>query len=180
MKVIRKTPSAVDETVSAATETPKPRMVTATVSQGYETNLHIRLVPGRDIAITPAARTCRPRQGAPRRDADPLALPPDLTDKLKKADKAVIAWLAKDQANARAFLANPAKALQSAGVELSRAEQKAIARVHSEIGEAAAVAPGVTVADLKVDAYTRGRIGKIRPSTTPQDDSGNDAGCAKE
>ena len=46
----------------------------------------------------------------------------------------MVAWLAKDAGNARRFLANPVAAMREAGVELSRADEKALARA----GEAAA------------------------------------------
>jgi hypothetical protein len=155
-------------------------MIVGKVPQGYETNINVRLVPGRDFDITVILKGCRPRKGAPRRDVEPLDLPPDLLDKLKNANKDVIAWLAKDEANARLFVARPAEALVKAGVKLSRVDQKAIERTHSEVREATVIAPGVNVAGFAVAAFPRGQIGKIKTSTKPQNNRDSIIGCAKE
>ncbi|MBN1447326.1 MAG: hypothetical protein JXA28_05295 [Bacteroidetes bacterium] len=155
-------------------------MIVGNVPQGYETNIRVRLVPGRDLDITAVPRGCRSRTGAPRRDAEPLDLPADLTDKLKKADKAVVAWLAQDEANARLFMARPVEALLKAGVELTRTEQKAIERTHQHVRDTAVVAPGVKVDTLTVTAFPKGRIGKIKPDATPQNTPDSSTGCAKE
>lgn len=155
-------------------------MIVAKVPQGYETNINVRLVPGRDVEITHIPKGCRPREGAPRRDAEPLDLPPDLIDKLKNADKAVVAWLAQDEANARVFMARPAEALVKAGVDLTRADQKAIDRTHREVGQAAVVGPGVKVASFTATAFPRGHIGKIKPGAKPKNERNDNIGCAKE
>lgn len=138
-------------------------IVVSRVPQGYDTNINIRLVPGRDIQLTPHRFGCRPRQGAPRRDAEPVDLPESLGDKLKDANKKVIDWLALDPANAQLFLAKPVEALVKAGVELSRAEQKALTRTHRAVAEASVVAPGVKVASLSASAHPTGRVGKLPP-----------------
>jgi hypothetical protein len=153
-------------------------LIVGKVPQGYETNINVRIVPGRGFDLS-ALLGCRPRKGAPRRDAEPLALPPDLLGKLKLADKAVVAWLAKDAANARLFMERPAEALALAGVDLDRGEMKTIERVHSEVREAAVVAPGVKVAALNVAVFQRGQVGKIKPGTSSQNKRDSDAGCAK-
>lgn len=155
-------------------------MIVAKVPQGYETNINVRLVPGRDVDITTVPTRCQPRKGAPRREAEPLDLPPDLIDKLKHADKAVVAWLAQDEANAKLFMARPAEALLKAGVNLTRADQKAIERTHREVREATVVGPGVNVTEFTVAAFPRGRIGKIKPGAKPQDKPDSNIGCAKE
>jgi hypothetical protein len=112
-------------------------MIVAKVPQGYETNINVRLVPVRDLEISTKPKRCQTRKGAPRREAEPLDLPPDLVDKLKKADKDVMAWLAEDEANARMFMARPVEALVKAGVKLTRTEQKAIDRTHREVSQSA-------------------------------------------
>ncbi len=167
--------SAIEAGVSKQGE-----MIVARVPQGYETNINVRLVPGRDVEITPIPKRCRPRQGAPRRDAEPLYLPPDLIGKLRDADRVVIAWLAQDKTNARLFMARPAEALVKAGVDLTRADQKAIDRTHSEVDQAAVVGPGVKVASFTATAFARGQIGKIKPSAKPKDKRNDNIGCAKE
>ncbi len=155
-------------------------MVVGKVPQGYETNVNIRLVPGRDIDIKTVLRGCQSRKGAPRREAEPLNLPPDLRVKLKNADKTVVAWLAQDEANTLLFTANPAKALVKAGVDLSRSEQKTIERTHQEVREATVVGPGVKVSEFTVAAFPRGQIGKIKPGAKPQYKPDGNIGCAKE
>lgn len=155
-------------------------MIVVKVPQGYETNINLRLVPGRDVEIVPTREECRPRKGAPRRDAEPLDLPPDLVVKLKDADKAVVAWLAEDGANARLFVARPAEALLKAGVDLTRADQKAIDRTHREVAQAAVVGPGVKVVSFTATAFPRGHIGRIKPGAKPDDDGNENIGCVKE
>lgn len=154
-------------------------MIVAKVPQGYETNINVRLVPGRDVEFT-AIKGCRPREGAPRRDAEPLDLPPDLIAKLKNADKTVVAWLAQDEANARLFMARPAEALVKAGVDLTRADQKALDRTHREVGQAAVVGPGVKVASFTATAFPQGHIGRIKPGAKPKDEPNDNISCAKE
>jgi hypothetical protein len=155
-------------------------MVVAKVPQGYETNINVRLVAGGDLEITSIPKVCRPREGAPRRNAEPLDLPPDLIAKLKKADKAVVAWLAQDKANAGLFIAKPAEALVKAGVDLTRVDQKAIDRTRSEVDQATVVGPGVKVASFTAAAFPNGRIGEIKPGAKPQDKPNDNIACVKE
>lgn len=152
-------------------------VVLAMVPHGYETNINVRIVAGGEFVIAP--RGCQPRKGATRRNAEPLDLPSDLIDKLKDADRRVIAWLAENNGNAKLFFDRPAEALVKAGVNLTRAEQKTIDRTHREVEEATVLAPGVKVMKLEVDAFPRGRVGRIKPGAKPQDEN-NDIGCAKE
>lgn len=166
--------------VTRAEVTERGELVVAKVPQGYETKINLRLVPGREFEIAPIPKGCRPRKGAPRRHAELLDLPAELIDKLRRSDKTVIAWLAQDQANARLFMARPAEALVKAGVDLTRAEQKAIDRTHGQVSEAAVVAPGVKVASLTAAAFPRGQVGKIKPGARPDDASPDNVGCAKE
>ncbi len=170
---------ASDSAVKADTSD-RSEMIVAKVPQGYEININVRLVPGRDVEITPIPKGCRPRKGAPRRDAEPLDLPPDLVVKLKDADNAVIAWLGEDEANARLFVARPAEALVKAGVDLTRADQKAIDRTHREVAQIAVVGPGVKVASFTATAFPRGRIGRIKPGAKPKDEHNDNISCAKE
>jgi hypothetical protein len=155
-------------------------LVVAKVEQGYTTNINFRLVPGRDISIALKPKGCQPRTGAPRRDTDLLDLPAPVVEKLKKANKAVVAWLAADEGNAQLFLANPAEALAKAGVDLDRAEKKAIDRTHREVREAAVVAPGVDVKGIKAVAFPTGKIGKVKPGTGSKPGGDDIAGCGKE
>lgn len=142
------------------------QVLVAKVPQGYEANINIRLVPARDIRFTPEALGCKPRHGAVRRDTDPVALPESLPIKFKEANKKVAAWLAQEPANAKLFLERPVDALAKAGVDLTRAEIKALTRARRSADEAAVVAPGVKIVTLSASGYTSGRVGTVRPSST--------------
>jgi len=155
-------------------------MVMARVPQGYDTEINIRLLPGKEISFTRDILGCHPRQGAPRRDADPLPLPESLPGKLKDANKKVVDWLAQDPANARLFLASPVEALAKAGVELTRAEQKALDRTHRAMKEATVIAPGVKVSQLSTSVSPKGRVGDSKSSSRPKGGRTEDAGCVSE
>ncbi len=150
--------------------------VVARIPQGYDTRINLRFVPGRDFDFTPTRLGCRPRKGAPRRDADPVALPATLVDKLKEGNKRVVDWLALDAANAKLFVARPVEALAKAGVELSRGEMKMLDRAHSAVAEASVVAPGVKLTELNAGGYPTGRIDPNRPGSKP-DSRSDDCGC---
>src|ERR1700682_613345 len=96
--------STTARAVTDANMTGDNQPVVAKVPQGYEANFNIRLVPGRDFNVGTIRLGCRPRRGGQRRDADPVALPEDLTGKLRDANNKVVAWLAADAANAQLFL----------------------------------------------------------------------------
>ena len=149
--------------------------VVAQIPQGYEGKLNVRLLPIRDFDLGSIRLGCRPRKGGSRRDADPVALPADLTDKLRDANKKVISWLNADPANSRLFLTSPVEALKKAGVELTRPEEKALDRVHRDNNEAGAIAPGVSITDLNAVAHPTGRVGGIKPGTTTT--GGREVGC---
>lgn len=151
--------------------------VIAKVPQGYEAKLNIRLVPGRDFNVGTIRLGCRPRKGGQRRDADPVALPEDLTGKLRDANKKVVAWLAADTANTQLFLAKPVEALMKAGVELTRTEQKALGRTYSANHEDTVIAPGVKITDLTAVAHPTGRVGGIKPGGGTTTTGGRDVGC---
>lgn len=165
------TPSAPG--ASAAVE-PTGTAVAAKVPAGFDATISVRLIAGREGVLRPEHRGCQPRKGAERRDTVAVALPDDLTTKLRGADKAVIAWLARDAANARRFLMSPVDALVEAGVELTRADQKALLRAHGAVRDVAAVPPGVDVSALSVAASARARVGSGKSSTKT---AGNDADC---
>lgn len=165
---------------SAASDTEKKReAVVATVPQGYETKINIRLVPGRDLQLAPEAVGCRPRKGAPRPGGRTLTLPEGLAGKLKEANSKVVAWLAQEPANAGLFLARPVEALVKAGVELTRTEQKTLDRAHRAVHEATLVAPGVKVTELNATAIPKGRVGELKPGRKPEKPltGGREKGC---
>lgn len=177
MYKVPETKPATSDLAAAVGPSGGREMVVAKVPQGYETKINIRIVPGRDIRLTPDVLGCQPRQGAPRRDAEPVALPEDLVGKLREANQKVINWLAQDKANAQLYLARPIEALKKVGVDLTRSEQKALERTHRVVKETSVVAPGVKVADLSASAYPRGRVGEIRPGPKMKDGRAQDSGC---
>lgn len=145
--------------------------VTAKVHQGYNLNMKINIVGTKDIPIGRLLKGCQPRQGAPRRDADALDLPPATRATLLAANREVMAWLARDNANAQAFLADPVAALLKAGVKLDRADQKTLVRARAEIAATAeVVTPGLQLRSLSVAANPNGRVKRVEGAT-------DDCGC---
>ncbi len=138
-------------------------VLVAKVPQGFETNINVRIVPGRDIAFPPEAFGCQPRGNRPARPTVAVKIPDALVAKLKGSNKAMVKWLAKDEANANLFLARPVDAMVEAGIDLTRAEQKLLARTHRTVRETAVLPPGAVVTELATSVHPRGRIGKIRP-----------------
>lgn len=137
--------------------------VLASVPQGFESRIKVRLVPAREVVLERRSG-CQPRAGAPRREAQPLDLPEGLPEKIKDASKGVIAWLARDPANTTLYLADPVAGMAAAGVELTRAEQKALSRAHQPVRDASVVPPGVEVTELTVKAVARGKVGDTKPA----------------
>lgn len=154
--------TSVDDGVSAPAT-----LVAVRIPTGYDTRINVRITPNAGIKLIPMSG-CQPRQGAARRDAEPLPLPLDLPEKLAGADRRVIEWLARDSTNSRLFMSQPVEALKRAGVELTRAEEKALMRLSSAALDAALVAPGVRVTSLNASAHPRGRVGSI-PATPTED-----------
>jgi hypothetical protein len=153
--------------------------VRATIAQGFDANINVRIVPGRDFKLALKPKHCKPRQSTPRPNFDLAALPADLVKKLRKADKKMVAWLTQDQANAARFLEQPAESLAKAGIELTRSEQKLLHRTHEEVRNAAVVPPGANIKELNTTVFPKGRVGKIKPGAKPKDGKSK-IGCVKE
>ncbi|MDP9069224.1 MAG: hypothetical protein M3N53_12880 [Actinomycetota bacterium] len=149
--------------------------VTARIDQAVEAKVNIRLVPSRDITLSPEALGCQPRHGSDPAVAVQIRFPEGLAEKLREADKKVIDWLGKDEANGRRFLEDPVGALEQSGVELSRAEQKALWRAQLEAADGRIVPPGVNVTEVSIEAAPKGRVGRDRRPTRPG--TVRDAGC---
>ena len=99
--------------------------------------------------------------------------------KLQEANKAVVAWLAKDAAHPGLFLADPVAALGQAGVDLSRAELKTLSRSHAAVRAEAVLPPGAVVSALTVSSDRRGKVGdgsSDRPAP-PSPPSPTDTNC---
>ena len=153
------------------------KVVMAKIPQDSEATINIRLVPTRTLDVPDQRQErCRPRGHSVGKTHGVLAISPGLVATLKQADKAVVAWMAKDTANAQRFLADPIAALAEAGVELSRSDQKALARANAEARSARVVGPGVRVASLVARAYPKGKVGRLGPSTK-DNKGGNEFGC---
>ena len=162
--------------------------VRATIEPGFAGKVSIRFVPGRDPFTIPARSECAPRGDRPF-VLQPLPFPPDLVVKLAEANKTVSAWLAKDPSNAQHFVDDPVAALGQAGIDLTRAEAKAVSRSHAALKEDAVFPPGAHLSNLEVTATARGKVGDARPGSRPHDKPtdnpgdtptpkpGGDAGC---
>jgi hypothetical protein len=144
-----------------------PKVVKAAITQDYEATFNIRLVPARSLEDPDLTqRRCMPRGHAPGWDYGILTIDPGLAGIIAKGDKPVIAWLAKDAANAQHFLANPVAALREAGVELTREQEKALTRSIEAASATRVVGPGVKIASLSARAYPKGRVGGVRSGRT--------------
>jgi hypothetical protein len=140
------------------------KLVMAKVPQDFNANFRIRLVPARDLDLSAEREErCRPRGQRKGWTVGPPTLDGKLIATLNKADATMITWLAKDPTNARRFLSAPVAAMREAGVELSRAEAKALSRANEAAQAARVVGPGVRVASLVAEAYPNGRIGRLKP-----------------
>lgn len=145
--------------------------IKAVVAPGDEAKVSVRLVPGRDIKgilTEPPKPTCQPRGDRPY-GLGAVAFPVELVEKLVEANSRISAWLAKDPANARAYLDDPVAALGEAGVDLSRAEAKAVARAHAALKEEAVLPPGARIAALEAVAVKRGKVGDRTPAEDRDD-----------
>lgn len=155
---------------------PVTKMVKAEVPQQYEAKFNVRIVPGRSLDAALEARPhCKPRGHSHGWTPGTLGIDRDLVATLAKADKTMVAWLAKDTANAQHFLANPVAAMREAGVALSRAEEKTIARASAASAAARNVGPGVNVASLTAKAFPDGRVGGL--GSLKPDGKADDFGC---
>lgn len=139
---------------------PSQEAVVAAIPQGYDARIRVRFVRARDIGAMTLDPGCSPRQGVPGPATELL---PGIVTKLQKSDQQVVAWLAKDAANARRFLEHPVAALQEAGIELDRSELKALERSHAAVREASVVPPGVTLAEVDATAHRTARVGDKVP-----------------
>jgi hypothetical protein len=142
--------------------------IRATIQPGFDAKVSIRIVPGKDIFTTPPRPACQPRGDRPFK-VRPFPYDPDLITKLTEASAGVSAWLAKDVSNAKAFLDDPVAALAEAGVELTRAEAKAVSRTHAVMKEDAVLPPGAQISTLDVVAVKRGKVGDRKPTDRPDD-----------
>jgi hypothetical protein len=161
-----------------STEERFAKIVKAQVPQGQEAKFNVRIVPGRSLAagLTHRVQYCKPRGDRPSWTAGAAGLSAELVATLAKADKPMMAWLAKDAANAQRFLANPVAAMQEAGIELARAAQKALARASLAAEATRAVSPGVNVAALTAKAFPDGRVGGLGSGKPGA--GADDFGCA--
>lgn len=161
---------------------------TATVSvkiqQAYDLNLTLNLLPARAIP-NGLKLACQPRQGAQRIDKDPLDLPEPMSLWLLGVNEHVAAWLASDENNQRAFIANPIAALREAGVPMEREQLKAISRLRQDIGMSQAVVPGLQLRSVQTTASQSGRVKPVdirrsdwEPPALRHHD--NDCGCGKK
>jgi hypothetical protein len=146
------------------------------VPQEIESKIAVRLLPIREVVLE-SVLGCQPRRRSPRRDAQPIPLPEGLAAKLKGANKRMIEWLARDSAAPGQFMADPVGTLVAAGVELSRAEQKALSRAHEAVRDVAVVPPGMKVAKFTVKATRSGKVGDIFRTSQTRAKGSSGSGC---
>lgn len=160
-----------------ASDTEVTKAVKAQVPQEARASFNLRIVPGRTLeGALERQRACRPRGHSQPWTPGLLGLDEALVKTLARADKVMVAWLARDAGNAQRFLASPVSAMREAGIELSRAEEKALTRAIEAAASARTVGPGVDVASMKVQAFPNGRVGA--PGGRKPDGKTDDFGCA--
>ena len=157
--------------------------VVARLPSEQEQVVNLRFVRGTAFA-DPRPLRCRPRGNVQQtgfdfvRDAVAV-LPGNLLARLKDANERVIGWIAASETNARLFTENPARALKEARVELSRSDEKAIARAREELSDEAALPPGTRLTGISAKGYARGEVGKI--ATVPaREPAAKKRGCVRE
>lgn len=151
-------------------------VVKAKIPQESDANFNLRLRPGVSLdGPQKLAIGCRPRGNRPGGSWGTAGISPHVVATLVNANKTMVAWLAKDGANAKAFVMDPIGSMREAGVDLSRVEEKALARAYEGARATRVVGPGINVASLNAEAPTKGGSSGgrgIKPSATT-----NDFGC---
>jgi hypothetical protein len=153
------------------------KVLKAQVPQSYEASFNVRIVPGRSLEDAVKVRPhCRPRGPVQGWTIGTLAVSAELADTLAKADKTMVAWLAKDKANAQRFLVNPVAAMREAGLKLSRTDEKSLARASGAAKATHIVPPGISIAKVTAEAFPNGRVGSVGPSKPGGKADGFDCG----
>jgi len=134
--------------------------IRAAIQPGFEHAVSIRFVPGRDMFPETIREGCQPRGDRPPRPW-PWPFSEGLVAQLTEANTKLVAWLASGDDNSKQFLDDPVAALARAGVELSRADMKSIARSHALVREDAVLPPGAQLTSLKITASRRGKVGDV-------------------
>ena len=159
--------------------TTKHEPVLAQICEGLNQKFNVRLVTASVGAMKHVNLGCQPRKGATRRDAQPLDLPDTFKDRFTDINKAMTEFLQKSPKNATHFLSNPLEAMQKAGIELSRAEQKHFSRNAAAMKMLQVNESNVHVQAVEIAAAK----GKIRKQTEIQSDfmkgMDDDCGCNK-
>lgn len=142
-----------------------------TINQAYNANIRVNVVPSNGIpaGLNPLT-ICKPRQGAPRTNAEALDLPKETVEKLNKASKSIVSWLAKDESNMKLFITDPVTALHHAEVKLEKEELKAIMRMRTELSAHETVQPGLKLKTVELTANPNGKI-------KPVENAKSDCGC---
>ena len=171
-----------DNSLPASTATPGAgeaitKLVKAQVPQDVQSNFNLRIVPARSLdGLTKTPAQCQPRGHAAHGwTAGQFGVDAVLVSALAKGDKALVAWLAKDNSHAQKFLASPVAAMAEAGVELTRAQQKALARSSEEAAAARTVKNGENGVSMVTQVFPKGRVGSI--GTHKPEGATDDFGC---
>lgn len=145
------------------------KVVQASITQEYQANFNLRIVPGRSLAgIDNVLRMgCQPRGNTrPGWGDSTVEINPELAATLATADKAMMAWLSKDAVNAQRFVQDPVASMREAGVEMTRAQEKVLVRAASAAQSLRQAAPGVNIASLTATVFPNGKVGSVG-STKP-------------
>lgn len=163
-----------DIPLDAARSNASAPTIAATMQQAYDLTMNVSVIGAKNIP-TQILRACRPRQGAEEVDKDPVELAPPLRHWLLEANKAVVAWLARDARNVHAYLADPVAALEQAGVKMEREHQKSLARLREQLGASQAVVPGMQLRSIT----TKAGASRVRPieSANQPARADDDCGC---
>ena len=138
------------------------KLVQARVTQDAKSRFNLRIVPARSLdLLRQVPAQCQPRGHARGWGTGQFRVDAELLTALASGDKAMVAWLAKDGGHADRFLANPVAAMAEAGVALTRAQQKTLARSSEEVAAARTVQAGKGGVTVATQVFPKGRVGSI-------------------
>jgi hypothetical protein len=128
-------------------DTPTAPTVIVTMQQAYDLTLRLNIRPAREMES-------RDRRGFGQRRPERSPLPAATRQWLLDADERVFAWLASDESNQHAFLADPTAALHEAGVPLEREHLNAVNRLRRSIGRSQTIVPGLQLRSVRSTVQT--------------------------
>ncbi|GJL67331.1 MAG: hypothetical protein NPIRA05_23020 [Nitrospirales bacterium] len=114
------------------------------IPKTFNVNTRINIVGMKDVGDLLSLRPpkkCSPRKRAiPARDS--LGMSTAIIEKLGKADKKVLTWLAESDGNRELFLTDPIAALKAVNAGFDRKELKELSRFRMNVSKAEVLPPG--------------------------------------